>query len=86
MGPDRNLQTDLQAFHSRQHLSYSASLQEAFDKGWRLGWRDWVYTDFQFEPLHQEPEFKRLITLLEDDMEVQRKAAYELLGLADFHP
>ncbi len=63
-----------------------ASLQEAFDQGWRLGWRDWVYTDFQFEPLHQEPEFKRLITLLEDDMEVQRKAAYELLGLADFHP
>ncbi len=64
----------------------TSSLREAFDKGWRLGWRDWVYQDFQFEPLRQEPEFKRLITLLEDDMEGQRKKAYELLGLADFQP
>jgi len=58
-----------------------SSLHEAFEKGWRLGWRDWMYRDFQFESLHKEPEYKDLVAMFEADMEKQRNEAYELLGL-----
>jgi len=58
-----------------------SSLHEAFEKGWRLGWRDSMYKDFQFETLHKEPEYKDLIAMFEADMEKQRNEAYELLGL-----
>ncbi|HMB60543.1 MAG TPA: tetratricopeptide repeat protein [Xanthomonadales bacterium] len=58
-----------------------ASLQDSFEKGWRWGWRDVMFRDFQFESLHQEPEFKQLIAQFEADMEKQRAEAYELLGL-----
>ena len=58
-----------------------SSLHEAFEKGWRLGWRDWMYRDFQFESLHNEPEYKNLVAMFEADMEKQHEEAYELLGL-----
>jgi hypothetical protein len=37
--------------------------------------------DWRFEFLHNEPEYKNLVALLEKDMEKQRDEAYELLGL-----
>jgi tetratricopeptide (TPR) repeat protein len=60
-----------------------AALQESFEKGWRWGWRDVMFRDFQFESLHQEPEFKQLIAQFEKDMEKQREEAYGLLGLSE---
>jgi hypothetical protein len=58
-----------------------AGLQAAFDAGWRLGWQDVLRSDWRFEPLHNEPEYKSLVAMMERDMEKQRDEAYELLGL-----
>ena len=59
-----------------------ASLQQAFHAGWRLDWRDTLNDDFRFDSLHNEPEFKHLVAMLEEDMHRQREEAYELLGLS----
>ena len=56
-------------------------LRMAIDQGWNNDWHATLYTDWRFEFLHQEPEYKQLIAMLERDMEKQRLEAYELLGL-----
>ena len=53
----------------------------AIEKGWRFDWREVMLRDLQFESLHNEPEFKTLVAMLEADMEKQREQAYDLLGL-----
>jgi tetratricopeptide (TPR) repeat protein len=58
-----------------------AGLQAAFDAGWRIDWQSVLRDDWQFEPLHNEPDYKNLVAVLEKDMEKQREEAYELLGL-----
>jgi tetratricopeptide (TPR) repeat protein len=58
-----------------------AGLQAAFDAGWRLDWQGVLRNDWRFESLHNEPDYKELVTMLEKDMEKQREEAYELLGL-----
>ncbi len=58
-----------------------AQLRHAFELGWRWDWRNWLQRDFQFQPLHQEPEYKKLVAQIEQDMEQQRLRAYELLEL-----
>jgi tetratricopeptide (TPR) repeat protein len=58
-----------------------AKLEESIRKGWRFGWREIMQSDFQFEPLHREPAFQDLVAYLEADMEKQRAASYEALGI-----
>lgn len=58
-----------------------AALRTAFDKGWRWDWQSWMYHDFQFQPLHDEPEFRELAVLLENEMERERNEAIERLAL-----
>ncbi len=58
-----------------------SALTTAFERGWRWDWQLWMYSDYQFEPLRGEPEFKNLTARIEADMEKQREEAYELLGL-----
>jgi tetratricopeptide (TPR) repeat protein len=58
-----------------------AKLEESIRKGWRFGWREIMQSDFQFEPLHREPAFQDLVAYLEADMEKQRTASYEALGI-----
>lgn len=58
-----------------------ASLNTAFERGWRWDWHLWMHRDYQFVPLHNEPEFKKLTAMLEADMEKQRQEAYQLLNL-----
>jgi len=56
------------------------ALQQAFHAGWRLDWRETLNDDFRFESLHDEPEYKHLIAMLEEDLQKQRKDAHTLLG------
>jgi tetratricopeptide (TPR) repeat protein len=58
-----------------------AGLQAAFDAGWRIDWQGALRHDWRFQPLHNEPEYKNLVAMMEQDMERQREEAYELLGL-----
>jgi TolB-like protein/Tfp pilus assembly protein PilF len=58
-----------------------SALTLAFERGWRWDWQLWMRRDYQFEPLRDEPEFKKLTARMEADMEKQRTEAYELLGL-----
>lgn len=58
-----------------------SSLNTAFERGWRWEWHLWLHRDYQFEPLHDEPEFKKLTAMLEADMEKQRQEAHQLLNI-----
>lgn len=49
-----------------------------FGRRWRVFLEHW----FVFDSLRDDPEYKRLVAMLEQDMENQREEAYELLGMA----
>ena len=59
-----------------------AHLNEVPDRKFGGRWRDNLTNWFVLEPLYEEPEFKRLIAAIEQDMEQQREEAYDLLGMA----
>jgi len=58
-----------------------AFLNEVPDRKFGGRWRDYLTNWFVLQPLYQEPEYKRLIAAIEQDMESQREEAYELLGM-----
>ena len=55
------------------------SLNNAWDKQWRLGWRSVLLEDAVFTQLRNEPGYQELVARFEADMERQRLLAYELL-------
>jgi len=57
------------------------SLNNAWDKQWRFGWRMTLLGDLVFMQLHNEPGFQELVSRFENDMQQQRKLAYELTGI-----
>jgi len=54
-------------------------LNSAWDKNWRLLWREILVEDAIFSQLKNEPAYKDLVARFEQDMEKQRELAYELL-------
>jgi TolB-like protein/Tfp pilus assembly protein PilF len=58
-----------------------SALHGAYQAGWRLEWRDTLHNDFRFKSLHQEPDYQRLVAMLEENMQEQRQEAYTLLGM-----
>ena len=58
-----------------------AFLNEVPDGKFGGRWRDYLGTWWVWDALHDEPEFKHLIAMLEEDMDRQREEAYELLGM-----
>ena len=56
-------------------------LVQAYELGFRWRWRNGLLSNITFNSLHDEPEFKQLITRFEEDMERQRAEAYQSLGL-----
>jgi TolB-like protein/Tfp pilus assembly protein PilF len=56
-------------------------LFDAFEKNHRLNWRHILTSRMAFSDLQDEPEFKRLISMYEADMDRQRDEAYELLEI-----
>ena len=57
------------------------SLNNAWDKQWRLGWRGVLLEDAVFTQLRNEPGYQELVARFEADMERQRLLAYELLEI-----
>ena len=55
------------------------SLNNAWDKQWRLGWRGALLEDAVFTQLRNDPGYQELVARFEADMERQRLVAYELL-------
>jgi len=56
-------------------------LRDAFDNGFRHYWRSQIQHWFVLESLHNEPGYRELIAMFEEDMERQREEAYKLLGI-----
>jgi len=56
-------------------------LNSAWDKNWRLGWRETLLNDVVFSQLKNEPGYKDLIARFELDMDQQRELAYQLLEI-----
>jgi TolB-like protein len=56
-------------------------LYRAYDLGLRFRWRNLLLSNITFNSLHEAPEFKRLIAMLEDDMQSQREEAYQIPGV-----
>jgi tetratricopeptide (TPR) repeat protein len=57
-------------------------LYSAFETNHRSQWRLRILGRMSLLPLHDEPEFKRLVAIYEADMDRQREEAYELLGIS----
>jgi TolB-like protein/thioredoxin-like negative regulator of GroEL len=57
------------------------SLNNAWDKKWRLGWRRVLLEDAVITRLRNEPGYQELVARFETDMERQRLLAYELLEI-----
>jgi len=57
-------------------------LYKAWDQHFRLGWRHIDYF-FMFRGLHDEPDYQRLMAMVDADMEQQRERAYETVGVLD---
>jgi len=55
-------------------------LGQAIELGLRYRWQSNLMTNIAFNSLHDEPEFKQLISKIEEDMQLQREEAYRLLG------
>jgi hypothetical protein len=70
----------IESARGNKQLAISA-LTTAFEHGWRWDWQLVMHSDFRFDSLHDEPEFKSLLAKLEADMESQRQEAYRLLDL-----
>jgi len=75
-------QAAIETARSNKEAAVSA-LKQAFDAGWRVDWRETLVNDYRFESLHNEPEYRHLIAMLEEDMQQQREQAYALFGLAN---
>ncbi len=58
-----------------------AYLNSAFEHGMRTEWRLKLQHWFVLQSLHDEPEYRQLVAMFEEDMERQREEAYELLGM-----
>jgi hypothetical protein len=56
-------------------------LNSAWDKNWRLGWRETLLNDAVFSQLKNKPGYRELVTRFELDMERQRQLAYQLLEI-----
>lgn len=56
-------------------------LQQAYDLGMRLRWRNLLLSNIAFNSLHEEPGFKHLVAMLEEDMQRQREEAYQVPGV-----
>ena len=56
-------------------------LYSAFEQGFRLQWRETLEIWFGFQSLHDEPEYKQLIVMYQQDMANQREQVYEKLGI-----
>jgi len=56
-------------------------LHRAYDLGLRSRWRSLLLSNIVFNSLHEEPEFKRLVAMLEEDMQRQREEAYQISGI-----
>jgi len=75
-------QASIEVVRNHKDAAISA-LQKAFDAGWRIEWRETLHNDFRFTSLHNEPDYKRLIAMLEEDMQKQREETYTLLGFPE---
>ena len=56
-------------------------LYRAYELGLRFRWRNLLLSNIAFNSLHEEPEFKRLVAMLEQDMQRQREEAYKMPGV-----
>ncbi len=56
-------------------------LNQAWDKNWRVGWREVLLEDAIYTQLADEPGYQELVTRFETEMERQREVAYELMEL-----
>ncbi len=56
-------------------------LNSAWDKNWRLGWREVLLDDAILSQLSNEPGYQELVARFETDMERQREEAYVLMGI-----
>jgi len=66
--------------HNNRQLALE-QLQRAFELGMRSRWRNLLLSNIVFNSLHEEPEFKRLVAMLEEDMQRQREEAYKIPGV-----
>ena len=56
-------------------------LNSAFQKNWRIGWRQSLLEDPIISRLADEPGYQELVARFETEMERQREEAYELMGI-----
>ena len=56
-------------------------LEQAYDRGLRFRWRNLLMSNIAFNSLHDEPEFKQLVSRFEEDMQRQREQAYQIPGV-----
>ena len=59
-----------------------AFLNEVPDGKFGGNWRSYLGNWWVLDALHDAPEYKHMVAMLEEDMERQREEAYELLGIA----
>jgi TolB-like protein len=64
-----------------EHETAMLWLNSAWDKNWRLGWRETLLNDAVFSQLKNKPGYRELVTRFELDMERQRQLAYQLLEI-----
>jgi len=68
------------AINDDQQLALE-QLQRAYELGMRSRWRNLLLSNIVFNSLHEKPEFKRLVAMLEEDMQRQREEAYQIPGV-----
>ena len=56
-------------------------LEQAYELGLRFRWRNILMSNIALNSLHDEPEFKQLVSRLEEDMQRQREQAYQIPGV-----
>ena len=57
------------------------ALGNAWDKNWRVGWRNVLLYDVAISRLASEPAYQKQLELFEEDMERQRELAYDLMEI-----
>ena len=56
-------------------------LEQAYELGLRFRWRNILMSNIALNSLHDEPDFKQLVSRLEEDMQRQREQAYQIPGV-----
>jgi len=56
-------------------------LLRAYELGLRFRWRNLLLSNIAFNSLREEPGFKQLVAMLEEDMQRQREEAYQIPGV-----